>query len=76
MESWYSIKIKYLALKATIESNGWSVEHFAIEVSARGYCSKSVLRCLKKLGFNNTLIRNSIKNLVNGMLFLCLAAKK
>ena len=51
------IKInKYLALKTTIESNGWSVELFAVEVGARGYCSKSVLCCLRKLGFNNTLI--------------------
>ena len=57
MESWLSTKInKYL------ESNGWSVELFAVEVGARGYCSKSVLCCLKKLGFNNTLIRNNIKN--------------
>ena len=63
MESCYSTKInKYLALKATIESNGWSEELFAVEVGARGYCSKSVLCCLKKLGFNNTLIRNNIKN--------------
>ena len=63
MESWHSTKInKYLALKTTIESNGWSVELFAVEVGARGYCSKSVLCCLKKLGFNNTLIRNNIKN--------------
>ena len=63
MESWHSTKInKYLALKTTIESNGWSVELFAVEVSARGYCSKSFLCCLKKLGFNNTVIRNNIKN--------------
>ena len=35
MESWYSTKInKYLALKTTIESNGWSVELFAVEVVA------------------------------------------
>ena len=63
MESWHITKInKYLALKTTIESNGWSVELFAVEVGARGYCCKSVLCCLKKLGFNNTLIRNNIKN--------------
>ena len=43
MGSWHSTKInKYLTLKITIESN----------------CSKSVLCCLKKLGFNNTLIMN------------------
>ena len=64
MESWHSTNInKYLALKATTESNGWSVEPFAVEVRASGYCSKSILCCLKKLGFNNTLIRNNIKNL-------------
>ena len=63
MESWHSTKIiKYLALKATIEFNRWSVEVFAVEVGARGYCSKSVLCCLKKLGFNNTLVRNNSKN--------------
>ena len=62
MESWHSTKINnYLALKITIESKGCSVEHFVVEVAARGYCSKSVLCCLKKLGFNNPLIRNNIK---------------
>ena len=34
-----------------------------MEVGARGYCSKSFLCCVKKLGFNNTLIRNTIKKL-------------
>ena len=63
MESWQSTKInKYLALKTTIECNGWSVELFAAEVGARGYCSKSVLCCLRKLGFNDTLTRNNIIN--------------
>ena len=62
MESWHSTKINmYLALKTIIESNGWCVELFAVEFGARGYCSKSVLCCFKKLGFNNTLIRNTIK---------------
>ena len=64
MESWHSTKInKYLALKTVIESNGWCVELFAVEVGAREYCSKSVLCCFKKLGFNNTRIRNTIKKL-------------
>ena len=63
MESWHSTKIhKYLSLKTTIESNGWSVELFSVEVSVRKYCSKSAFCCLKKLGFNNTFIRNIIKN--------------
>ena len=59
MESWH----KYSALKATIESNGWSVQLFAVEASARGYCSKLVLCCLKTLDFNNILIRNNIERL-------------
>ena len=64
MEFWHGTKInKYLALKTIIESNGWCVERFAVEVGARGYCSKSVLCCSRKLGFSNTLIRNSIKKL-------------
>ena len=64
MQSWHSTKInKYLALKTVIESNGWCVELFAVEVGARGYCSKSVLCCFKKLGSNNTRIRKTIKKL-------------
>ena len=54
---------KYLALKTIIESNGWYVKLFAMIVGARGYSSKSVLCCFKKLGFSNTLIRNTIKKL-------------
>ena len=64
MESRHSSKnYKYSALKTTIESNGLSVEIFVVEVGARGYCSKCVLCCLKKLGFNNTFIWNNIKKL-------------
>ena len=65
MESWHSTKINnYLALKTVIESNGWCVELFAVELGhATGYCSKPVLCCFKKLGFNNTCIRNTIKKL-------------
>ena len=44
MESWHGTKInKYSALKTIIESKGWCVELFAVEVCARGYCSTSVL---------------------------------
>ena len=64
MESWHSTKIsKYLPLKIIVDSNGWCVELFTVEVGARGYCSKSFLCCVKKLGFKNTLIRNTIKKL-------------
>ena len=60
MESWHGTKInKYSALK----TESWCVNLFAIEVGASGYCSRSVLCCFKKLGFNNKLIRNTIKKL-------------
>ena len=39
------------------------MEFFAVEGGARGYCSKSFLCCFKKLGFSNTLIRNTLKKL-------------
>ena len=52
MKSWHSTKInKSLALKTTIESKGWSVELFAVEVGARRYCSKSVLFYFQKTRF-------------------------
>ena len=64
MESWHRNKInKYLALKTSIESKGWCVEHFAVEVGVRGYCSEPVLCCFKKPGFSNTFIRNTIEKL-------------
>ena len=64
MESWHNSKMaKYAPLKTVIEGNGWCVDLFAIEVGARGYCSKSVSCCLKKLGFNNKTIRSTIKDL-------------
>ena len=76
MESWHGTKInKYSALKTIIESKGWCVELFAVEVGARGYCSRSVLCCFKKLGFNNKLIKK-IKQIFKGMLFLSLASQK
>ena len=54
MESWHSIKLsKYLPLVDVIRRSGWSVDLFAIEVGARGYYSRSVALCLKKLGFTN-----------------------
>ena len=66
MESSHGTKInKYLALKLITESNGWCVELFAVEAGARGYCSKSVLCCFKKLGFNNALVRNTNKKVSN-----------
>ena len=46
-----------------MQSKGWCVELFAVEVGAGGYCPKSFLGSFKKLGLNNKLIRNTIKKL-------------
>ena len=50
-------------LKSVIESNGWNVDLFAVEVGARGYCSRSVLCCFKSLGLRNRTINTTIKQL-------------
>ena len=64
MESWHSTKLtKYSCLVNTIKSNGWCVDLFAIEVGARGYCSRSVTTCLKRLGFCNKLAFSTAKKL-------------
>ena len=52
-----------LSSKKSRKSNGWTVELFTVEVGAMGHCSKSVLCCLKKLAFINTLVRNNIEKL-------------
>ena len=80
MESWHSTKMnKYFALKGIIESNGWCEELFAEYVGVKGYCSISGLCYFKKLGCNNTLIRNTvttIKQIFDSMLVLYLAGQK
>ena len=64
MEVWHNVKVdKYLPLKSVIENNGWSVDLFAVEVGARGYCSRSVLCCLKRLGLRNHTINTTIKKI-------------
>ena len=64
MESWHNSKMsKYSPLKTVIELNGWCVDLFPVEVGARGYCSKTVSFCLKRIGFNNRLIKSTIKKL-------------
>ena len=56
MEAWHSQKVsKYSCLVNMITSNGWCVDLFAIEVGARGYCSRTVTLCLKRLGFSSKL---------------------
>ena len=47
------------------------MELFVVEVGARGYCSKSFLCCLKKLGFSNKRIRSTIKNLSKSCMECC-----
>ena len=47
-EAWRNAKInKYMPLKSVIENNGCSLDLFAVEVGARGYCSRLVLCCFK-----------------------------
>ena len=53
----------YLPLKSVIENNGWSVEWFAVEIGARGYCSRSVLCCFKSLGLRNRTVDATIKQI-------------
>ena len=62
MERWHSTKLaKYSCLVNTITSNGWGADLFAIEVGARGYCSRSVTLCLRRLGFSNKLAFSTTK---------------
>ena len=64
MESWHSTKLlKYSGLASVISCNGWYCDIFTIEVGARGYCSRSVTTCLKRLGFCNNLAFASAKKL-------------
>ena len=50
-------------LKSIIENNGWSVDLFAVEVGARGYCSSSAFCCFKSLGLRNRTISTTIKQI-------------
>ena len=64
MEAWHNVKVdKYLPLKSVIKNNGWSLDLFAVEVGARGYCSRSVLCCFKSLGLRNPTINTTIKQI-------------
>ena len=58
MDLWHNTKIqKYSPLKCMIESKGWMVNLFAVEVGAGGYSSRSLLCCLLKLGFSSSFAR-------------------
>ena len=64
MPIWHEKKYdKYSPLCAAIKSNGWSVDLFAVEVGARGYCSETVRSCLRRLGLTNKLCRSALKSL-------------
>ena len=64
MEAWHNANVnKYMPLKSVIENNGWNVDLFAVEVGARGYCSRSALCCFKSLGLRNCTINTTIKQL-------------
>ena len=64
MENWHSQNLnKYTPLAKVIEKNGWVVDLFAIEVAARGYPSKWLPICLKRLGFNHKVVQKTTKSL-------------
>ena len=64
MEAWHNAKnSKYMPLKCVIENNRWNVDLLAVEVGARGYCSRSILCCCKSLGLRNRTINVTIKQL-------------
>ncbi|XP_057309748.1 uncharacterized protein LOC130649438 [Hydractinia symbiolongicarpus] len=61
---WHSTKVaKYSCLVNVILSSGWQVDFFAVEVGARGYCARTTMSCLKRLGFSNKMAYSTSKNL-------------
>ena len=46
-----------------IKHNGWYVDLFAVAVGARGYYSRSLTICLKRLGFTNKLAFSTARKL-------------
>ena len=64
MEAWHNTYgNKYMSLKSLTENNGWKVDLFAVEVGAKGYSSRSVLCCFKRLGHRNHTVDNTTKQL-------------
>ena len=64
MEAWHHTKInKYMPLKSVIDNSSWNVDLFAVEVGARGYCSRPILCCFKSLGLRNRTINTTINQL-------------
>ena len=64
LETCHSVKLgKYTPLSTIISSNGLRVDLFAVEVGARGYCTKNLPITLRKLGFGSKLVKSSTKTL-------------
>ena len=56
-------EVKYTPLKDQIKDNDWKCHLWTIEVGVRGFVAGSVRRCLRRLGFTNTDIRNVVRNM-------------
>ena len=52
---------KYEDLKNEIESNGWNVKVFAVEVGCRGFASRSLRSYLAAIGGSNRKIKVAVK---------------
>ena len=64
MPYWHDYKVQHYAnLTRSIRTNGWQCEVLAIEVGARGFCSRTVVSALKRLGFPNKLTNKTVKEL-------------
>ena len=80
MEAWHNTKVnKCLPRKSVFENNSWNVDLFAVEVGAKGYCSRSVFVLFQKprLKEPHHHYHNKTTKLVFlGMLLLYLAGQK
>ena len=52
---------RYASLLSACESNGFGVFHFPVEVGSRGFVARSLLDCLRQLGFPPAL-RRKVRN--------------
>ena len=52
---------RYASLFSACESNGFGVFHFPVEVGSRGFVARSLLDCLRQLGFPPAL-RRKVRN--------------
>jgi hypothetical protein len=54
---------RYSELMAQIREAGWTPHLFTVEVGARGFVGRSLIRCLKRLGLSPRTIRRAHKGL-------------